>query len=114
MMLRLAHRMFVNDPVRFYLHRRRYNRRHYRIDPAKCDRPEILDRQPADHAFVVGASLSLADIPVGALMYRYANLDITEDLPANVARWYASLTDREAYQAHIMLPFDELKGRLAP
>jgi glutathione S-transferase len=75
---------------------------------------EILDRQLADHAFVAGASLSLADIPVGALMYRYANLDITEDLPPNVARWYTSLTDREAYQAHIMLPFDELKGRLAP
>jgi glutathione S-transferase len=63
---------------------------------------------------LAGASLSLADIPVGALMYRYANLDITEELPPNVARWYASLTDREAYQAHIMPPFDDLKGRLAP
>jgi hypothetical protein len=48
------------------------------------------------------------------MMYRYPNFDITEDLPPNVARWYASLTNREVYQAHIMLPFDDLERRLAP
>ena len=46
-------------------------------------------------------------------MYRYANLDVTEELPSNVARWYASLTERDAFQTHVMLPFDDLKGRLA-
>ncbi|MCP5065146.1 MAG: glutathione S-transferase family protein [bacterium] len=75
---------------------------------------EILDGELARHAFVVGDNLSLADIPVGALMYRYAGLDVTADMPPHVARWYASLTERDAYQAHVMLPFDELKGRLAP
>ncbi len=47
-------------------------------------------------------------------MYRYANLDVTAKMPPNVVRWYASLTERHAYQAHVMLPFDDLKGRLAP
>ena len=46
-------------------------------------------------------------------MFRYANLDVTADLPSNVARWYARLTEREAYRDHVMLPFDDLKGRLA-
>ncbi len=75
---------------------------------------KILDDALVDHAYVVGDHLSLADIPLGALMYRYANLDVTDDLPPNVARWYASLTEREAFQTHVMLPFDDLKGRLAP
>ena len=73
----------------------------------------ILDHALSDRGYVVGDRLSLADIPVGALMYRYANLDVTDDLPAGVARWYATLTERKAYQTHVMLPFDELKGRLA-
>ena len=74
----------------------------------------ILDGALEDQAYVGGDHLSLADIPVGALMYRYVNLDVTEELPREVARWYASLTERRAFQAHIMLPFDDLKGRQAP
>ena len=75
---------------------------------------EILDEQLSNHAYVAGNRLSLADVPVGALMYRYANLDVTDDLPPNVQRWYAALTEREAFQNHVMLPFDDLKGRIAP
>lgn len=85
-----------------------------RFQLARCRRyMAVLDQALGDHAYVVGDELSLADIPVGALMYRYANLDVTDDLLPNVARWYASLTEREAFETHVMLPFDELKGRLA-
>ncbi len=73
-----------------------------------------LDQALDGHAYVVGDQLSVADIPIGALMYRYANLDVTEDLPPNVARWYASLTERDSFQTHVMIPFEDLKGRLAP
>lgn len=75
---------------------------------------EILDGALAGRTYITGEQLSLADVPVGALMYRYANLDVTADLPSNVARWYASLSGRPAFQTHVMLPFDDLKGRLAP
>jgi glutathione S-transferase len=86
-----------------------------RFQIGRCHRSmQILDGVLADHPFVAGRELSLADIPVGALMYRYANLGVTEPLPHHVARWYASLCEREAFQAHVMLPFDELKGRLRP
>ena len=78
------------------------------------DYMKILDDAVADHDYLAGDCLSLADIPVGALMYRYASLDVTEDLPPHVARWYASLTERAAFQAHVMLPFEDLKGRLLP
>jgi glutathione S-transferase len=29
----------------------------------------------------------------------------------NLEAWYARLTERPAYRAHVMLPFDELRGR---
>ena len=74
----------------------------------------VLDQALAKNAFVAGDELSLADIPVGALMYRYANLDVTDGLLPNVARWYDALTQGEAFREHVMLPFDDLKGRLAP
>lgn len=74
----------------------------------------ILDGALAGHDYVVGDDLTLADVPIGALMYRYVNLDVTDELPPRVARWYASLTERKAFRAHVMLPFDDLKGRLRP
>ena len=73
----------------------------------------ILDGELSQRDFAAGDRLSLADIPVGALMYRYVELDVTAELPANVARWYDRLTRRTAFQNHVMLPFDDLKGRLA-
>lgn len=86
-----------------------------RFQLARCRRyMRVLDHALSVNAYVGGGRFSLADIPVGALMYRYANLDVTDDLLPNVARWYSTLTEREAFQAHVMLPFDDLKGRLAP
>lgn len=75
---------------------------------------KILDGALADRDYLAGERLSLADVPVGALMYRCAKLDPTSDLPPHVARWYARLCEREPFRTHVMLPFDELKGRLAP
>jgi glutathione S-transferase len=56
--------------------------------------------------------LSLADIPIGTSLYRYFELDLNRpDLPY-VAAWYRRLQQRPAYRAHVMVPFDELRGRL--
>ena len=73
-----------------------------------------LDSGLANHDYVVGDQLSLADICIGALMYRYAKLDVTDSLPPKVAKWYDRLCERKPFQSHIMLPFEELKGRQAP
>ncbi len=69
----------------------------------------VLARQP----FVGGERLSLADIPAGISLYRYFGLDIERpDLP-NVAAWYERLRERPAYREHVMVPFADLRGRLA-
>ena len=72
----------------------------------------LLDRWLADRAFMLGDRLTLADIPIGTNLYRYFNLDIERPTIPNVEAWYRRLQDRPAYQAHVMIPFDELRGRL--
>jgi len=71
-----------------------------------------LDRQLDGSRYLLGEEFSLADIPAGCNLFRYFNLDITRpDLP-NVTAWYARLSERPAYREHVMLPFDDLFGRL--
>lgn len=74
----------------------------------------LLDSCLSDRDYLAGDHLSLADICIGALMYRYGNLDVTDALPPEVAKWYGRLCERKSFQSHVMLAFDELKGRLAP
>ena len=72
----------------------------------------LLDRHLSRCAFVAGNTLTFGDIPVGAQLYRYFNLEIDRpDLPY-VEAWYARLQEREAYRTHVMVPFDDLYGRL--
>ncbi len=47
----------------------------------------------------------MGDIPIGALTYRYMEMDIERpDLP-NLQAWYQRLCERPAYQKHVMIPF---------
>ena len=72
----------------------------------------MLDRILADRTYILGDELTLADIPAGTNLYRYFNLDIPRPLLPNVERWYARLQERVPYRQHVMIPFDDLLGRL--
>jgi len=73
----------------------------------------VLDEAVGDGPVLLGDRLSLADIAIGVNFYRYFNIDIERpDLP-NVERWYAALQERPAYREHVMLPFDDMYGRLS-
>jgi glutathione S-transferase len=65
----------------------------------------ILEAQLAGRDFIMGGQLTIADIAVGTLMYRYFNLPIARPSLPNVEAWYARLTQRSAYQAHVMIDF---------
>ena len=56
---------------------------------------------------------SMGAIPIGTALYRYFALDIDRPALPNVTGWYERLQQRAAYREHVMLPFDELRGRLA-
>jgi glutathione S-transferase len=80
---------------------------------AACARHfELLDRVLADRPYLCGDDLTLADIPAATALYRYFNIAIERPAVPNVEAWYRRLQERPAYRQHVMVPFDELYGRL--
>jgi glutathione S-transferase len=73
----------------------------------------LLDRVLADQPYLGGDAPSLADIPAGTHLYRYHELEIDRPPTPHVEAWYARLRDRPAYREAVMIPFSEMKGRLA-
>jgi glutathione S-transferase len=72
----------------------------------------LLDRWLEHRTYLCGEHLTLADIPAGTALYRYFNLDIKRPDIANVEAWYLRLQQHPAYRQHVMIPFDDLFGRL--
>jgi glutathione S-transferase len=72
----------------------------------------MLDRHLSDRDFMVGSDLTLADITIGATLYRYFELQIDRPALPHLEAWYVRLGNRPAYRQHVMVPFDDLRGRL--
>ena len=72
---------------------------------------KIADDRLAQHDYLAGDRLTVADIMLGTLLYRYYTLEeITRpDLPA-LDKYYQRLTQRPAYQEHVMVPYGELRS----
>lgn len=80
---------------------------------ARCaDHFRLLDSILETRPFLLGERLSLADIPAGTSLYRYFELEIERPAVPHVEAWYRRLAERPAYRAHVMVPFEELRGRL--
>lgn len=70
----------------------------------------LAEERLTQHAFLVGDTLTLADIQFGHLLYRYFTLPIDRpDLPALWA-YYAALTQRPAYREHVMVSYEALRA----
>jgi glutathione S-transferase len=65
---------------------------------------DILDAQLAGNDYVNGNALSIADFPVGTLIHRWMTWTPPQALPShpNVEAWYARLSQRPAYQEHVL------------
>ncbi len=66
---------------------------------------KILDAQLADHPFVAGEHLTMADMPFGPMIHRYLNLEIARPRLPHVEAWYERIRERPAFREHVMLPF---------
>jgi glutathione S-transferase len=73
----------------------------------------MLDRHLADKNFLTGDTLTIGDIAGGAQCYRYFELEIDRPAIPNVEAWYERLQARPAYREHVMVPFDDLRGKLS-
>ena len=79
-------------------------------DPAKikslaveaADVLAILDSHLASQPYVAGNEFTMGDIPLGAVAYRFFNVQAERpDLP-NIESWYQRLCARPAYKQHVM------------
>lgn len=73
----------------------------------------LIGSMLADDGHLFGPDLTLADITIGAQLYRYFTLDLEREPTPEVEAWYTRLTQRPAYAEHVMVPYDELFGRLS-
>ena len=62
----------------------------------------ILDAHLDNHKYVAGNNFTMGDIPLGAVAYRYFNIDVERPHLPNLEAWYARLCERPAYQKHVM------------
>ncbi|HLK70971.1 MAG TPA: glutathione S-transferase N-terminal domain-containing protein [Steroidobacteraceae bacterium] len=68
---------------------------------------EVMRHEPV----LAQAEPTLADIPIAANLYRYFELDIERPKLPRIEAWYARLQQRSAYREHVMVSFEELRGR---
>jgi len=79
----------------------------------RCEKNMVIINNHLQHnSYMAGDKFTLGDITVGTSFYRYFNMGIEVPVLPNLRRWYQQLTNRPEYQNNIMLPFEELKGRL--
>jgi glutathione S-transferase len=72
-----------------------------------------LNARLGGRPFLAGDHLTMGDIPAGTMLYRYFTLEITRPHLPRLETWYRTLCERPAYRDGVMLPYDELRGRLA-
>ena len=73
------------------------------------ERLALLDAHLVGRDYVGGMTLTMADIPIGSLMYRYFTLPIARPSLPNVEAWYGRLCARPAYKANVMVDYSGLK-----
>ena len=97
----------------------------YRTPPADRDAAAIeasrercgdlfaqLDQRLETVDYLAGDAFSLADIACGVCLFRYFNMGVDVARPPALMAWYERLSERPAFRSSVMLPFDELRGRI--
>ena len=63
----------------------------------------ILDKQLAKNSFIVGPRLTMADIPLGIVTYRWFTMAIERESFPALKKWYDRLVERLAFSKNIMI-----------
>ena len=72
----------------------------------------LIDAMIEGKDWLFGDEPTLADIVIATHLYRYFELDIERSELPHVVKWYERLQARDTYRQHVMVPFDDLYGRL--
>ncbi|MCA2013045.1 glutathione S-transferase family protein [Cereibacter sphaeroides] len=72
---------------------------------------KIAEDRLKTRRWMMGDALTLADIHMGNLLYRYHTLEIDRPALPAISAYYQRLCDRPAYAEHVMVSFDALRPR---
>ena len=64
----------------------------------------ILDGRLAGRDFILGDHLTMADIPVGCVVWRWANLDLDRPSLPNLEAWHRRLQERPGFRKWVAQP----------
>lgn len=64
----------------------------------------VLDAHLQRNPWVAGETMSMGDIPVGALAYRWLNMPMDRPDLSAVTAYHARLAERPAFREHVMIP----------
>ncbi len=71
---------------------------------------DVVDGQLEDRAYIIGDTLTAADITIGHLLYRWFDIDIPRSARPAVEAYYLRLTERPAYRTHVMVDYAPLRA----
>ncbi len=74
----------------------------------------IADKELDQNTFLAGEHFTLADIQFGHVLYRYYDIDIVRAPLPHLRRYYERLTERPAFQHHVMLDYEDLRPFQTP
>jgi glutathione S-transferase len=73
-----------------------------RTEPEKRDMAAIAAKAEEAGKLLRILDDRLGDIPLGAVIYRYFNVDVDRPALNNISAWYDKLCTRPAFQQHVM------------
>ena len=70
---------------------------------------KIADTRLSASRYLAGNHLTLADIQFGHCLYRYFDIDIDRRENPSVQRYYEVLSQRPAFQEHVLISYEEVR-----
>jgi glutathione S-transferase len=71
-----------------------------------------LDHHLKQQPYIAGSAFTMGDIPCATGLYRYFTMGLSIACPKHLLAWYARLQQRDAFRQCIMVPYQDLKGRV--
>jgi glutathione S-transferase len=65
---------------------------------------KILDAALAGGEYIAGNQLTIGDIPLGTISWRWFGIDMKRPSLPNVEAWFKRLSQREAFKKSVLLP----------
>ena len=66
----------------------------------------ILDAALAGRDYIAGKQLSIGDIPLGTISWRWFGIEMQRPPRPNVEAWFKRLSQREAFKKSVLLPLN--------